>query len=104
MTKRSGIVSPPIERGEIKDWDQLESLWQVLILFYFQDSQAHMGILKFGMYHDIRRHILLKDFNIKRTRNECPVILTVPSRWTKEEHERIAQILMFPVFILQIKH
>lgn len=39
-----------------------------------------------------RRQILLKEFSIKRARNECPVITLVPSYWTKEQHERIAQI------------
>jgi actin-related protein len=34
---------------------------------------------------------LLKEFSVKRARNECPVITLVPSYWTKEEHERIAQ-------------
>ncbi|CAG8433834.1 9597_t:CDS:2 [Ambispora gerdemannii] len=57
--------SPPIERGEIKKWEEVEALW---------------------------RHILLKEFGIKRSRNECPVMITTPSWWTKEQHERIAQI------------
>ncbi|CAG8458760.1 13591_t:CDS:2 [Ambispora leptoticha] len=57
--------SPIIDRGEIKKWDELEALW---------------------------RHILLKEFGIKRSRNECPVMITTPSWWTKEQHERIAQI------------
>ena len=39
-----------------------------------------------------RRHILLKEFNIKRSRNECPVIVTVPSTWTKGQYEQIARI------------
>lgn len=39
-----------------------------------------------------RRHILLKEFNIKRSRNECPVIVTVPSTWTKVQYEQIARI------------
>ncbi|KAG9288041.1 hypothetical protein G9A89_017636 [Geosiphon pyriformis] len=55
----------PIERGEIKRWADLEGIW---------------------------RNILLKEFNIKRSRNECPVLLTTPNRWTKTEYERIAQI------------
>ena len=39
-----------------------------------------------------RRHILLKEFNIKRSRNECPVIVTVPSSWSKAQYEQIARI------------
>ncbi|CAG8457169.1 4529_t:CDS:2 [Ambispora gerdemannii] len=57
--------SSPIERGEIKNWDELEALW---------------------------RHILTKEFGIRRSCNECPVILTTPSWWTKFQHERIARI------------
>jgi actin-related protein len=34
----------------------------------------------------------LKEFNIKRSRNECPVIVTVPSTWTKVQYEQIARI------------
>ena len=44
-----------------------------------------------------RRHILLKEFNIKRSRNECPVIVTVPSTWTKVQYEQIARIF-FEIF------
>lgn len=39
-----------------------------------------------------RRHVLFKELPIKKTRNESPVLLTVPSSWTKEEYERITQI------------
>ncbi|CAG8584429.1 3108_t:CDS:2, partial [Dentiscutata erythropus] len=55
----------PIQRGVIVNWEGLEALW---------------------------RHIILKELNIKRARNECPVLVTVPNSWTKEHFERIAHI------------
>ncbi|CAG8551777.1 4957_t:CDS:2 [Funneliformis mosseae] len=64
------VTSFPIKRGNIENWDELEALW---------------------------RHILLKEFNIKRSRNECPVIVTVPSTWNKVQYERIA-LIFFETF------
>ncbi|CAG8609161.1 9090_t:CDS:2, partial [Dentiscutata heterogama] len=59
------VSSFPIQRGVIVNWEELEALW---------------------------RHIILKELNIKRARNECPVLVTVPNSWTKEHFERIAHI------------
>jgi actin-related protein 9 len=39
-----------------------------------------------------RRHTLFRELGIKRSRNASPVLMVVPSDWTKEEHERITQI------------
>ncbi|KAG9323988.1 hypothetical protein KVV02_007310 [Mortierella alpina] len=38
------------------------------------------------------RHVLFKELGIKRSRNASPVLMVVPTAWTKEEHERITQI------------
>ncbi|CAJ0750452.1 20635_t:CDS:2, partial [Entrophospora sp. SA101] len=48
-----------------EDWDQLEILW---------------------------RHLLLKELKVKRSRNECPVLLSIPDSWNKECLEKIAHI------------
>lgn len=62
----SGIeVVEPYERGLVVNWSALEALW---------------------------RHILFTEFKIKRHRNECPVILTLPAFWSKYYHERVAQM------------
>ncbi|KAF9437389.1 hypothetical protein BGZ76_000924 [Entomortierella beljakovae] len=58
-------VSTPIQDGIIKDWAAMEALW---------------------------RHVLFKELGIKRSRNASPVLMVVPTEWTKEEHERITQI------------
>ncbi|RUS20556.1 actin family, partial [Endogone sp. FLAS-F59071] len=55
----------PLKRERIENWEELEALW---------------------------RHVLFKELPIKKARNESPVLLTVPSSWTKEEYERITQI------------
>ncbi|KAG1170317.1 hypothetical protein G6F70_007786 [Rhizopus microsporus] len=41
---------------------------------------------------DCLHTILFKEIGIKKSRNECPVLLSVPVQWTKLEHERITQI------------
>ncbi|KAG0314379.1 hypothetical protein BGZ99_008169 [Dissophora globulifera] len=58
-------VSTPIQDGIVKDWAAMEALW---------------------------RHVLFRELGIKRSRNASPVLMVVPSDWTKEEHERITQI------------
>ncbi|KAI1317506.1 hypothetical protein EDD11_008313 [Mortierella claussenii] len=58
-------VSSPIQEGIIKDWAAIEALW---------------------------RHVLFRELGIKRSRNASPVLMVVPTDWTKEEHERITQI------------
>ncbi|KAF8941498.1 actin family [Dissophora ornata] len=58
-------VSTPIQEGIIKDWAAMEALW---------------------------RHVLFKELGVKRSRNASPVLMVVPTDWTKEEHERITQI------------
>ncbi|KAI7872758.1 actin family [Spinellus fusiger] len=55
----------PIQDNRIVSWAQLEASWH---------------------------HILFKELQIKKSRNESPVLLTVPAEWTKEEYERITQI------------
>ncbi|KAF9913194.1 hypothetical protein EC991_003654 [Linnemannia zychae] len=59
------IVSTPIQDGIVKDWASMEALW---------------------------RHVLFRELGIKRSRNASPVLMVVPTDWTKEEHERITQI------------
>ena len=39
-----------------------------------------------------RQQLLFRELDIKKSRNEHPVLLAVPVDWTKEEHERITQI------------
>ncbi|CAO3571378.1 unnamed protein product [Mortierella alpina] len=58
-------VALPIQDGVVKDWGAMEALW---------------------------RHVLFKELGIKRSRNASPVLMVVPTAWTKEEHERITQI------------
>ncbi|KAG0364967.1 actin-domain-containing protein [Gamsiella multidivaricata] len=58
-------VSSPIQDGIVKDWAAMEALW---------------------------RHVLFRELGIKRSRNASPVLMVVPTDWTKEEHERITQI------------
>ncbi|CAG8498696.1 14051_t:CDS:2, partial [Acaulospora colombiana] len=58
-------ITSPIKRGVIQNWEELEALW---------------------------RHILLKELNIKRARNECPVLVSVPNSWTRDNYERITQL------------
>ncbi|KAK3828784.1 MAG: actin family [Benniella sp.] len=58
-------LSTPIQEGIVKDWGAMEALW---------------------------RHVLFKELGIKRSRNASPVLMVVPTDWTKEEHERITQI------------
>ncbi|KAG9070775.1 hypothetical protein KI688_008315 [Linnemannia hyalina] len=58
-------VSTPIQDGIVKDWAAMEALW---------------------------RHVLFRELGIKRSRNASPVLMVVPTDWTKEEHERITQI------------
>ncbi|KAF9953017.1 hypothetical protein BGZ70_000395 [Mortierella alpina] len=58
-------VASPIQDGVVKDWGAMEALW---------------------------RHVLFKELGIKRSRNASPVLMVVPTAWTKEEHERITQI------------
>ncbi|KAG0373616.1 hypothetical protein BGX24_011463 [Mortierella sp. AD032] len=58
-------VSTPIQDGIVKDWASMEALW---------------------------RHVLFRELGIKRSRNASPVLMVVPTGWTKEEHERITQI------------
>lgn len=36
--------------------------------------------------------MLFRELGIKRSRNASPVLMVVPTDWTKEEHERITQI------------
>ncbi|ORX95623.1 actin-domain-containing protein [Basidiobolus meristosporus CBS 931.73] len=54
----------PVERGWIEDWEALEQLW---------------------------RHILVKELKIKRSKNDSPVLLTIPTFWPKDYRERITQ-------------
>ncbi|KAF9097636.1 hypothetical protein BGX29_007998 [Mortierella sp. GBA35] len=58
-------ISTPIQEGIVKDWGSMEALW---------------------------RHVLFRELGIKRSRNASPVLMVVPTDWTKEEHERITQI------------
>ncbi|KAG0096369.1 general RNA polymerase II transcription factor [Podila epicladia] len=58
-------IASPIEQGIVKDWAAMEALW---------------------------RHVLFRELGIKRSRNASPVLMVVPTDWTKEEHERITQI------------
>ncbi|KAG0345239.1 hypothetical protein BG004_003857 [Podila humilis] len=58
-------VASPIENGVVTDWAAMEALW---------------------------RHVLFRELGIKRSRNASPVLMVVPTDWTKEEHERITQI------------
>ncbi|KAF9101782.1 hypothetical protein BGX27_011336 [Mortierella sp. AM989] len=58
-------VSTPIRDGIVDDWATMEALW---------------------------RHVLFRELGIKRSRNASPVLMVVPTDWTKEEHERITQI------------
>ncbi|KAF9349496.1 hypothetical protein BGX26_012226 [Mortierella sp. AD094] len=58
-------VSTPIRNGIVNDWAAMEALW---------------------------RHVLFRELGIKRSRNASPVLMVVPTDWTKEEHERITQI------------
>ncbi|KAK4510576.1 uncharacterized protein ATC70_005007 [Mucor velutinosus] len=55
----------PIKNNAIVNWKDLEECWH---------------------------HILFKELNIKKSRNESPVLIAVPVQWTKLEHERITQI------------
>ncbi|KAI8381057.1 actin family [Radiomyces spectabilis] len=55
----------PIQRHTITSWQDMEACWN---------------------------HILFKELGLKKSRNESPVLLTVPVQWTKEEYERITQI------------
>ncbi|KAF9584941.1 hypothetical protein BGW38_004581 [Lunasporangiospora selenospora] len=70
-------VSTPIQDGIVKDWAAMEALWQVT-------SHSRTTITE--------RHVLFRELGIKRSRNASPVLMVVPSEWTKEEHERITQI------------
>ncbi|KAG0052775.1 hypothetical protein BGZ83_002129 [Gryganskiella cystojenkinii] len=58
-------VTTPLQEGVVKDWAAMEALW---------------------------RHTLFRELGIKRSRNASPVLMVVPTDWTKEEHERITQI------------
>ncbi|GJJ73672.1 actin-related protein 9 [Entomortierella parvispora] len=58
-------ITTPLQDGVVKDWAAMEALW---------------------------RHTLFRELGIKRSRNASPVLMVVPSDWTKEEHERITQI------------
>jgi Actin len=44
------------------------------------------------LYSTIRQHVLFQELGIKKSRNDCPVLLTVPQSWTKEQLERLVQI------------
>ncbi|KAK9695318.1 hypothetical protein K7432_013038 [Basidiobolus ranarum] len=59
------VLVHPIERGWVQDWEALEQLW---------------------------RYILVKELRIKRSKNDSPVLLTIPTFWPKEYRERITQI------------
>ncbi|KAF9423161.1 hypothetical protein BGZ94_008396, partial [Podila epigama] len=69
-------VTWPIEDGIVKDWAVMEALWHVY----------------FPLFMLVPRHVLFKELGIKRSRNASPVLMVVPTDWTKEEHERITQI------------
>ncbi|KAF9165505.1 hypothetical protein DFQ26_009884 [Actinomortierella ambigua] len=58
-------LTSPIREGIVRDWGAMEALW---------------------------RHVLFRELGIKRSRNASPVLMVVPTDWTKEEHERITQI------------
>ncbi|KAG2222821.1 hypothetical protein INT45_011631 [Circinella minor] len=55
----------PLKSDTIVSWEDLEACWH---------------------------HILFKELGIKKSRNEHPVLLAVPTQWSKFEHERIAQM------------
>ncbi|KAG2176642.1 hypothetical protein INT44_007306 [Umbelopsis vinacea] len=55
----------PIKDEEITSWEDLENLLQ---------------------------HVLFQEIGIKKSRNDSPVLLTVPQSWTKEQLERLVQI------------
>ncbi|KAI8140118.1 actin family [Fennellomyces sp. T-0311] len=55
----------PLKNDAIVSWEDLEACWS---------------------------HILFKELGIKKSRNEHAVLLSVPTQWSKFEHERIAQI------------
>ncbi|KAI8334875.1 actin family [Blakeslea trispora] len=55
----------PIRHNKIVDWTSLEECWH---------------------------HILFKELGIKKSRNESPVLISVPIEWTKLEFERITQM------------
>ncbi|KAI9265016.1 actin family [Phascolomyces articulosus] len=55
----------PLKSDKIISWEDLEACWH---------------------------HILFKELGIKKSRNEHPVLLAVPTQWSKFEHERIAQM------------
>ncbi|RUS32453.1 actin family [Jimgerdemannia flammicorona] len=67
-------IGTPLKCERINNWEELETLWYRLYS------------------RTIRRQILFKELPIKKTRNESPVLLSVPTSWTKEEYERITQI------------
>ncbi|KAI9493592.1 actin family [Zychaea mexicana] len=55
----------PLKNDTIVSWEDLEACWH---------------------------HILFKELGIKKSRNEHAVLLSVPTQWSKFEHERITQI------------
>ncbi|KAG2053699.1 actin-related protein [Suillus hirtellus] len=59
------IVSWPFADGDVRDWTQAEALW------------------KYVLFHSLQ---------LKRTQNECPVMLSMPAGLFRDSSERICQI------------
>ena len=40
-----------------------------------------------------RRHIIVKELRIRRSRNTCPTLVILPPHWSPLESERLAQLM-----------
>ncbi|KAJ3374418.1 Actin-like protein arp9 (SWI/SNF complex component arp9), partial [Lobulomyces angularis] len=56
----------PINQGIVQDWDSLCEIW---------------------------KHILVHKFNVIRMRNDKPILVMIPSYWSKTDIERLTQIM-----------
>ncbi|RUP50538.1 actin family [Jimgerdemannia flammicorona] len=88
-------IGTPLKCERINNWEELETLWYRLVSTLPSLHPRFPKKLFFSSFQysrTIRRQILFKELPIKKTRNESPVLLSVPTSWTKEEYERITQI------------
>ncbi|CAM0136604.1 hypothetical protein VKS41_003408 [Umbelopsis sp. WA50703] len=65
VTLANSEYNTPIKDNDEINWEDLENLWG---------------------------QILFKELAIKKSRNECPVLLAVPQSWTKHQLERVVQL------------
>ena len=72
----------PFQSGRIDDWVQAEALWY----------ECFNSLCKSDIEDRIGDYVLFQRLGLRRTHNESPVLLCIPSTLSRRTHERLTQL------------